>query len=48
MDDVVADELFSSNTLYGSGHLVANIATTLSLTAVGIWAIGVALELKMR
>ena len=46
MDDVVADELFSSNTLYGSGHLVANIATTLSLTAVGIWAIGVALELR--
>lgn len=46
MDDVVADELFSSNTLYGSGHLVANIATILSLTAVGIWSIGVALELK--
>ncbi len=46
MDDVVADELFSSNTLYGSGHLVANIATILSLTAVGIWSIGVALEIK--
>lgn len=46
MDAVVADELFSSNTLFNEGHMIANIATSLSLFAIGIWAIGVALEIK--
>lgn len=48
MDDVVADDIFSSNLLFGRGHMVFNIATSLSTFAVGIFMIAVALELRQE
>lgn len=46
MDAVVADDLFNSNTLFGNGHMIANIATSLATYSFGIWSMGLALELK--